>query len=296
MNFKYYIYALVMFWGVSTGLQAQEIKQTHNGQTLNANLVMVDGKGYADDFVLLLHGTLTHKGRSTYTILQDNLAAQGVSSLSINLSLGLDDRQGEYDCNVPHTHKHTDALDEIGVWLDWLKKQGAHNVTLMGHSRGGNQIAWFAAERDRAQIDKVVLITPATSEQQSPTDYQKKYDKPLSSVLNKAQKLVDKGQADQMMKNVDFIYCEKAQVTAHAFVDYYRAKPQFDTPYLIKAPTKPTLVVVASEDQAVPELPERLASLEGTPNLSIQTIDGADHFFMDFFNEDLAAAAADFIK
>lgn len=296
MNVKSYIYALLMFWGVSTGLQAEEIKQTYNGQTLNANLVMADGQGYADEFVLLLHGTLTHKGRSTYTILQDNLAAEGVSSLSINLSLGLDDRDGEYDCNVPHTHKHTDALDEVGVWLDWLKKQGANKVTLMGHSRGGNQIAWFAAERDRAQIDKVVLIAPATSEQQSPKDYQKKYDKPLSAVLNKAQKLVDKGQGDQMMKNVDFIYCEKAQVTAEAFVDYYTAKPQFDTPYLIKEPAKPTLVVVASEDQAVPELPERLAPLEGTPNLSIQTIDGADHFFMDFFNEDLAAAAADFIK
>lgn len=277
-------------------VQAEEVKQTHQGQTLNANLVMAEGKGYADEFVLLLHGTLTHKGRSTYTILQDNLAAQGVSSLSINLSLGLNDRQGEYDCNVPHTHKHTDALNEVGVWLDWLKKQGANKVTLMGHSRGGNQIAWFAAEHDRAQIDKVVLIAPATSEQQSPEDYQKKYDKPLSSVLNKAQKLVDKGQADQMMKNVDFIYCEKAQVTAGAFVDYYTAKPQFDTPYLIKAPAKRTLVVVASEDQAVPELPERLAPLEGTPNLSIKTIDGADHFFMDFFNEDLAAMAVEFIK
>lgn len=296
MNVKSYIYVLLMFWGVSTGLQAEEIKQTHNGQTLNANLVMADGKAYADDFVLLLHGTLTHKGRSTYSILQDNLAAQGVSSLSINLSLGIDDRQGEYDCNVPHTHKHTDALDEIAVWLDWLKKQGANKVTLMGHSRGGNQIAWFAAERDRPQIDKVVLIAPATSEQQSPKDYQKKYDKPLSAVLNKAQKLVDKGQADQMMKNVDFIYCEKAQVTAGAFVDYYTAKPQFDTPYLIKAPAKPTLVVVASEDQAVPELPARLAPLEGTPNLTIQTIDGADHFFMDFFNEDVAVAVRRFLE
>lgn len=296
MKLKSYIYAVLVLWGLSSGLQAQEIKHTHQGKTLNANLVMADGKDYADDFVLLLHGTLTHKGRSTYRILQDNLAAQGVSSLSINLSLGLDDRLGEYDCNVPHTHKHTDALDEVAVWLDWLKNQGANKVTLMGHSRGGNQIAWFAAERDRPQIDKVVLIAPATSEQQSAKDYQKKYDKPLSALLNKAQKLVDKGQADQMMNNVDFIYCEKAQVTAGAFVDYYTAKPQFDTPYLIKAPAKPTLVVVASEDQAVPELPARLAPLQGTPNLTIQTIDGADHFFMDFFNEDLAAAAVDFMR
>ncbi|MBD3816939.1 MAG: alpha/beta hydrolase, partial [Halothiobacillus sp.] len=95
----------------------QEIKQTFNGLTLNANLMMADGKSYADDMVLLTHGTLTHKDRSTYAQLQKNLAAQGVSSLAINLSLGLNDRHGEYDCAVPHTHKHTDALKEIDFWV-----------------------------------------------------------------------------------------------------------------------------------------------------------------------------------
>lgn len=277
-------------------VQAEEIKQTHQGKMLNANLVMADGKSYSDEFVLLLHGTLTHNGRSLYTILQDNLAAEGVSSLSINLSLGLDDRHGEYDCATPHTHKHTDALDEIGVWLDWLQQQGADKVTIMGHSRGGNQIAWFAAEHDRPQIEKVVLLAPATGEQQSPKDYQKKYGTPLSQVLDKAQKLVSQGKGSQMMKGVDFIYCEDAQVTAEAFVDYYTQKPQFDTPTLLKSAKKPTLVIIASEDQVVPELPDRMAELGEVNKVQTLTIDGADHFFMDFFNEDVARATAEFMR
>jgi len=44
-------------------VQAEEVKQSFKGQTVNANLEFADGKGYGDEFVLLLHGTLTHKGR-----------------------------------------------------------------------------------------------------------------------------------------------------------------------------------------------------------------------------------------
>lgn len=277
-------------------VQAEEVKQSFKGQTVNANLELADGKGYGDEFVLLLHGTLTHKGRSTYMALQNNLAAQGISSLSINLSLGLNDRQGEYDCAVPHTHKHTDALDEVGFWLDWLQQQGAKQVTLMGHSRGGNQIAWFATERDRAQINKVVLWAPATAKQQSHQDYEKRYGKPVSSVMPQAQKLVKSGKGTQLMNNVDFIYCEKAQVAAASFIDYYSIKPQFDTPTLLKSAKKPTLVIMGSDDDVVADLPAAIEALGALKNVQTLMLDGADHFFMDFYNEDSATAVANFIR
>jgi pimeloyl-ACP methyl ester carboxylesterase len=210
--------------------------------------------------------------------------------------LGLNDRHGEYDCATPHTHKHTDALAEIGFWLNWLKQQGVKQVTLIGHSRGGNQIEWFAHEKDNAMINKVVLLAPATGEQQSAKDYQEKYGKPLAPILKKAQDLVKAGKGQEMMKDVDFIYCEKAQVTAAAFADYYTVKPQFDTPSLLKSVKKPTLVFIASEDQFVPELAARMEPLKGTKNLTIETIDGADHFFMDLANEDVAASIAKFLQ
>ncbi|HQT02942.1 MAG: alpha/beta hydrolase [Thiotrichales bacterium 32-46-8] len=281
---------------VSGLASAEDVKQTYQGKTLNANLVYADGKNYGDNVVLLLHGTLTHNGRSTYADLQNNLAKEGITSLSMNLSLGLSDRRGEYDCATPHTHKHTDAIAEVGVWMDWLKQQGVKKVSVMGHSRGGNQIAWYVSEKDSDAINKVILLAPATGEQQSGKEYQEKYGKPLNSVLKNAKEMVKAGKGKELMKNTDFIYCEKSQVTAEAFVDYYDVKPKFDTPTVLKSIKKPTLVIVGSEDTVVPELPKRLEAIKGQKNVTITTIDGGDHFFVDLANEDVAAAVAKFIK
>lgn len=281
---------------VSGLASAEDVKQTYQGKTLNANLVYADGKSYGDNVVLLLHGTLTHNGRSTYADLQNNLAKEGITSLSMNLSLGLSDRRGEYDCATPHTHKHTDAIAEVGVWMDWLKQQGVKKVSVMGHSRGGNQIAWYVSEKDSDAVNKVILLAPATGEQQSGKEYQEKYGKPLNSVLKNAKDMVKAGKGKEMMKDTDFIYCEKAQVTAEAFVDYYDVKPKFDTPTVLKSIKKPTLVIVGSEDTVVPELPKRLEAIKGQKNVTITTIDGGDHFFVDLANEDVATAVAKFIK
>lgn len=293
---KLYAILFASLLSVSGLASAEDVKQTYQGKTLNANLVYADGKSYGDNVVLLLHGTLTHNGRSTYADLQNNLAKEGITSLSMNLSLGLSDRRGEYDCATPHTHKHTDAIAEVGVWMDWLKQQGVKKVTVMGHSRGGNQIAWYVSEKDSDSINKVVLLAPATGEQQSGKEYQEKYGKPLNSVLKTAKDMVKAGKGKEMMKDTDFIYCEKAQVTAEAFVDYYDVKPKFDTPTVLKSIKKPTLVIVGSEDTVVPELPKRLEAIKGQKNVTITTIDGGDHFFVDLANEDVAAAVAKFIK
>jgi pimeloyl-ACP methyl ester carboxylesterase len=214
----------------------------------------------------------------------------------MNLSLGLNDRRGEYDCATPHTHKHTDAIAEVGVWMDWLKKQGVKKVSVMGHSRGGNQIAWYVSEKDNDVINKVILLAPATGEQQSGKEYQDKYGKPLNSVLKNAKEMVKAGKGKELMKETDFIYCEKTQVTAEAFVDYYEVKPKFDTPTVLKSIKKPTLVIVGSEDTVVPELPKRLETIKGQKNVTITTIDGGDHFFVDLANEDVATAVAKFLK
>lgn len=276
--------------------QADEVKQTIAGQTLNANLVYADGDSYGDHVLLLLHGTLTHNGRSTYADLQENLAKEGISSLSMNLSLGLNDRHGEYDCATPHTHKHSDAIEEIDVWMNWLKAQGVSKVSIMGHSRGGNQIAWYANAKDSDMIEKVILLAPATAEQQSAADYEKAFSAPLEPVLKQATDLVAAGKGDSMMKDTNFIYCEKAEVTAAAFADYYQVKPEFDTPTLLKTAHKPTLVIVGSEDDVVPELPARLQALGEVANVSIKEVDGGDHFFVDMANEDVAEFVAEFIK
>ena len=75
-------FVLLTLISLTFSVQAEEIKQKFAGLTVNAELMMADGKTFKDDFVLITHGTLTHKGRSTYSGLQSLLAEEhGISSL-----------------------------------------------------------------------------------------------------------------------------------------------------------------------------------------------------------------------
>ncbi|SDX57416.1 hypothetical protein SAMN05421783_1381, partial [Thiocapsa roseopersicina] len=125
----------------TAGAAAEEVTLTDQGLTLNANLETTGADWQQGPVVLMTHGTLAHGGMEIMQTLQSALLERGISSLSMTLSLGLDNRSGMYDCAVTHTHLHTDAVGEIGAWLGWLQSQGVEEVALLGHSRGGNQSA-----------------------------------------------------------------------------------------------------------------------------------------------------------
>ncbi len=287
---------LLIFALTLSGLaHADEVAIKAADLTLKAKLEKADNWP-SGPVVLITHGTLSHNGSEIITALQELLQENGLSSLAINLSLGIDNRHGSYDCAVPHKHRHQDAIDEIGQWLDWLKKQGVKNVVLLGHSRGGNQTAWFAAEHDAPIISKVVLIAPQTwSPDYAAKDYQKRYDKPLAPLLEKAQNLVQQKKGQTLLKNIGFIYCKDASASADAIVSYYAAEPRMDTPYLLPKIDKPVLVFAGSEDQIVKGLDQRLKPLAASGKIELETIDGADHFFRDLYIEDLVDRTVEFI-
>jgi len=275
---------------------AEEVKLQHGQLTLNANL------DKAEDWptgptVLLTHGTLSHNGSELITALQDLLLENGVSSLAINLSLGLNDRHGPYDCAIPHTHKHEDAVEEIGAWLEWLKKQGTTQVVLLGHSRGGNQIAWFAAEQDDPVIKKVILVAPQTwSPEYEAQSYESNYGKPLAPVLEKAESRAAAGKSTSAMEHTDFIYCKDTTASAEAVVSYYAPDPRKDTPYLLPMIKKPILVFAATEDEVVKGLDVKLAPMAEAGEIELEVMDGADHSFRDLYVEDLVDRAVEFIN
>ena len=287
---------LLLMLLVATLVQAEEIKLVQDGITLNANLESVDGNWPKGPVVLMTHGTLAHNRMEIIETLQQLFQENGVSSLAINLSLGLSDRHGMYACETPHTHRHTDALDEIGIWLSWLKKQGAESVVLMGHSRGGGQTAWFAAERDEPALKRVILVAPGIwSEAGAAAGYRKRYGKPLGSVLEEAESLVGENKGDILLKNVGFIYCSETSATAFAFVSYYRPDKRFNTPHLLQKIAKPVLIFVGSEDRVVKGLEEKIAPLLERNGIELEVIDGADHYFRDLYAEDLVERALEFI-
>jgi pimeloyl-ACP methyl ester carboxylesterase len=273
----------------STG--AEEVTLSYRGLTLNGNLKTAGTEWQQGPVVLLTHGTLAHGGMEIMQTLQSALQERGISSLSMTLSLGLDNRRGMYDCVVPHTHRHTDAVGEIDAWLGWLQSQGVEEVALLGHSRGGNQSARFAAEHPGAPVSAVILVAPQTwSDAAAVRDYDKRFGKALESELERARVLDKEGRGAEMLAPVDFIYCAETSATAAAFLSYYSPDPRMDTPSLIPEIKAPVLVVAGSEDDVVEGLVEAVQPLADGERVNLIVLDGADHFFRDLYAEEIADA------
>lgn len=277
---------------LSLGSHAAEVTLPHNGLTLNGQLQTASGKSLKDGVLLILHGTLSHNRTELIQGIQQQLTERGFNTLAINLSLGVDNRHGTYDCATPTRHKHTDALDELSAWMAWLKTQGAGPVTLIGHSRGGNQIAWFAAERMNPAIRKVVLLAPQTwPAGYAAKMYQKRYGTELAPLLSQ----MAQSEAKALLGPVDFLYCPKTRVSASSFVNYYTEDSRFDTPGLLAAIRVPVLVIAAEGDEIVPGLVERVRPQADGQRIQLKVLSGADHFFRDLYSEDAVEAIQTFL-
>ena len=285
---------LVLSFGLASAASAEVITLSHNGVTLNANLEQAGSSWPAGPVVLMTHGTLGHRGMEIMAGLQELLAERGVSSLAINLGLGLDNRDAAmYDCGTPHTHRHTDAVGEIGAWLGWLKAQGAKQVALLGHSRGGNQTARFAAASDDPVITAVFLVAPQTWDADSETQgYKKRFDADLFPLLTKAQQMVAADKGAELMDDIDFLYCENTRARAESFLSYHAPDENMDTPRLIPQIKAPVTVFAGSEDTVVKGLIDKVEPIADDEAVTLVVIDGADHFFRDLYAEDIADAIA----
>lgn len=260
------------------------------GLTLNAKLMLSDQGLKGGRIVLMLHGTLAHHDMEIIKGLQGALYEREISSLAISLSLGQDDRRGMFDCKSVHDHQHEDALGELQAWVNWLEGAGVKEIVLLGHSRGGNQIAWFAAESMRSSISRIVLMAPQTAESDGPAGYEKNYGLALDGVLAKARQA-----GKSYLDKVDFIYCPQAKVRGSSFVSYYKGEKRRDTPSLLDKIKRPVLLLMAENDTVVTNLPDRMQGLGKLANVKSTMISEAGHMFLDFALEDAADAIAEFL-
>lgn len=274
---------------------AKNVVVQHRGHTLNANLQLAPGKRAADGMILITHGGLAHGRMQTLANLQKVFLERGFSTLAITLSLGLNDRAGMYDCSKTHTHLNSDSGMEISAWLRWLREQGANNVVLLGHSRGGAQTALFAARHDTPQVQAVVLMAPTTRDN-GHHGYQKRFKTPLAPTLKRAQQLLRTGGSKTILRPVNLMFCRGTAATAEAFLSYYSDTPDLDTPALIPEIRKPLLVVTASEDTIVVKLEDRVADLMRSPKRRLAIVDAAGHFFRDLFADDVVDEVENFLQ
>ena len=246
---------------------------------LNANLELPTGRTESDPVALILHAALSHHRQDTVAALQDNLKQRGIGSLAITLSLGVDDRHGPRACDVVHDYALAGARREIELWIAWLKTRGTPTVDLIGYSRGGIQVAALAPD---LPVRKVVLIAPAfNTAADLAKNYRRNFGHDLAPLLDAA-----RAQPLQLL-TADFLLCKQAQVLGATFLDGYAERPL----QLAEATGKPTLVVIAGNDEVVRNLGDRLPA--GVRRVST---DGANHLFSGRYGEDAAEAIAKFLK
>lgn len=247
------------------------------------------------DVALLLHGTLSHRDTEIIQSLETLLPEQGVSTLAINLSLGVDDRQTAFPCDSAHRHREQDAIVELSRWVDWLSQQGAQDLTLIGHSRGANQVARYVHASADPRVARMILLAPPQwNAENAATSYEARHGKPLAPLIARAEQQVAAGQPDKLLpQRLGLLYCDNTQATAETFVSYYANDPLRDTPTLLGLLETPTLVIAGSKDDIAEGLPAAMA--ERAPHIELEEIDGADHFFRDLYAYDLVDIAVEFM-
>ena len=291
--------AALLALAVPAGATEQQLELSINGQTALATLRTPTSMAPDTPLVVMTHGTLAHKDMEVIQGVAKALEQRGIASLAHTLSLGLDRRNGVYDCAVRHDYVTADPVAEIAAWVNRAKSI-SRPVFTFGHSRGGNQVARYLAANEAPPVAGAVLLAPVTAKAYADlrVSYARTYGKPLEPLLEQATKAVAAGRGGEWMDVPGFIYCRNAVVTARAFTSFYAADSSQDTAALVSRMKLPVLVLAAAKDTVVPDVIASFAPLADSSGGRVQLdkIDDADHFFRDLFAEDVADRIADFIK
>ncbi len=276
---------------------AKEVTLPFNGLTLNANLEIAEGREISDGVVLIMHSFLAHNGMEIIKASQDAFLENEQNSLAINLSLGVDNRHGNYDCFIPIRHKLSDSFGELDTWISWLSAQGVKKIILMGHSISSNQILNYVVKRNNPMVTGLVLLAPNTrGTASSPVRYKESYGANLAEVLGRANKLISEGKKDQLMTETDFGFCPKTSVSADAFVAFYQKEKEFWNAHLYLPQVKvPVLIVAASNDEHQPNIDKQIKPYVDDKRIFLTIVEGSGHFFRDLNIEDAVEIAVEFV-
>jgi pimeloyl-ACP methyl ester carboxylesterase len=266
---------------VALPVRAAEVTVEHEGFDLVGNLALVEGKSLkSDGVVLILHDRLGDFAAEPVAGLQSRLAANGINSLAINLSLGRDHRNAAFTCAGELDQRFEDALPELHAWVKYLEEQGATDISLAGFGLGASQVALYASKTTQQQVRRVLLISPVTwSFEAASADYLQRFKVALPELLADVEDKIANDDGGTLLEGVGFLDCDKAQVTARSFASYYRDKPYFSTPALLPQVPQATLVVAAESDDVSPDLMAKMQEVPARDNLKFDVIDGADRRF-----------------
>ncbi len=274
------VLSALLLW-VCSDLAADPLQISHNGLTLNGDLVLAEGQtpDNGSPVFLLVHGTWAHLDMEIIDTLQSLLLENEQTSLAITLSLGVNDRTGFLGCDAPVRADYEAAVDEIDAWVRWLQAQGWRDVILLGHSRGGAQVALFEQRRAPEIVSRLVLLAPLMwREEEVRQGYDAGSDTPLAKVLAEA-----RGSNESLMGPYPLLSCPAVLATPETFISYYDPSIPRHTPNIIRALTLPVDIYLGNEDEIAAWRAEDLAVIGNLPDVRLITVAGADHFFRDLY-------------
>ena len=276
---------------------AEPVEIKYNSITLNGFYSAQSEK--SKSIAIILHGTRGHQNLELITSLRDSLLDNGLDSLTINLSYGINNRVNDFlPCDIEHKHKQSNSQREIKLWHEYIEKIGYEKIYLIGHSRGGLDIINFYESlnsKHQKSIDSIFLLAPISETWESSLHrYKENYDIDINNFLH---------QRNEKLK-INFLGCEDATVYSDSFLDYYLigGGGKFFTSkatlfadrglnlHLINTSGK-VYVITASEDTVVPNtyriVKGVISAIPKEKNIKLYQVDGADHFFRDFYFDDL---------
>jgi hypothetical protein len=234
----------------------------------------------SESIALLLHGTRGHKNLELISSLRESLIDIGIDSLSINLSYGIKNRNDDFlPCDIHHQHTVKDSLEEIRLWHDFVNQKGYTKVYLIGHSRGAVDILNFYlnVSDNLVNLESIFLLAPIIdSDYDNKINYQTNYNINIESI-----------DINDNIK-INFMGCENALVSGKTFKSYYYNSETKSLSDALKSSTARTTIITGSEDQITPDTYDLVQDLlSKNKNIKLFKIDGADHFFRDFYFDDL---------
>ena len=260
---------------------AKDMTTQFRNLTVNANFIEAEDK--TKPFYLILHGTWAWHGMELPSSLQALLEEESFGSLAFTLSLGQNNRKGFFNCESTITSQHQNAFNEIHHWYKFLTDRGYKNIVLVGHSRGGSQVAGYVTAFPADKISQLITIAPLVWIAANETEkYKKAYGEKLQSLVDLA-----KSNDTKLMKAVDVLYCKKANIQPQSFLSYYSAQIEKNSPTLISKIGIPLRVYLGSNDPLTTEFLADIKHRKIAGTVEIKVIDGADHYFRDFYIEEV---------
>lgn len=224
--------------------------------------------------ILLIHGFLQTHEFPVIHHLNESLQSAGYSVLAPTLTLGISERKQSLACEALNTHSQSDAMDEIGAWVKWLKTRHAGGIVMMGHSFGSMEAFIYAVEKRDPAIRKIVGVSILEG-RLAATGAEK--DRQLAEL----RALAKSGSRKMVVR--PFSFCQKYRSTPSGLLSYLEWTPERILREVNRSRLPITFIMGGKDDRLGPGWIEKLEKTRAR----VHIIKGANHFMDGEYEFDL---------